>query len=139
MIQINDILSRKERSKRMSLIKSKWTRPEKLIHSYLKGNKINHEMHPKINGSPDMIIHKGKIALFIHGCFWHGCSLHSKIPSNNRDFWRKKIMNNKLRDKRNVKLLRKNGWKTIIIWEHEIPRNKPEKSLRKIINQFNLT
>jgi DNA mismatch endonuclease (patch repair protein) len=83
-----DIMSKKERSKRMSLIKSKWTRPERLVHNFLKGNKIRHEMHPKIVGSPDIILKDKKIAIFIHGCFWHGCKKCYRKPMNNKHSWK---------------------------------------------------
>ena len=129
-------MSRKERSKRMSLIKSKWTRPERLVHNYLKGYKIKHIMHSKINGSADIIIPSKKIAIFIHGCFWHGCKTCYQKPVNNRKFWVNKIKKNIQRDERNVRLSKKNGWKVKIVWECEIPRRDPEESLRKLMRNL---
>lgn len=131
-----DILTKPERSQRMSLIRSKWTKPERWMHDYLKGNKIKHKMYPDIRGSPDIIIPDKKIAIFLHGCFWHKCPLHYKEPSNNKMFWRNKVVSNINRDKKNELFLRKNGWKVIKIWEHEVHRNKPRDSIRKIIREL---
>lgn len=130
---MSDIMSQEERSHRMSLIRSKWTSPEKWMHNYLKGNKIKHIMHPKVKGSPDILIPEKRLAIFIHGCFWHGCKKHSKIPQNNKEFWENKIKKNKERDKKNLKELKKQGLKTLTIWECEIPRHHPHESLKKII------
>ena len=129
-----DILSKEDRSKRMSLIRSKWTKPEKWLHNYLKGRKIKHKMHPKIVGSPDIILPDKKLALYIHGCFWHGCKRCYRKPTNNGEFWKNKLINNIKRDKKNQKNLRKAGWKVKIIWEHQIPRHKPKTALRKIVD-----
>ncbi len=118
-----DIFSKKKRSWIMSRIKSKWTSQEKKIHNYLKSKKIKHKMHPKIGGSPDIIIPDKKIAIFLHGCFWHKCPRHYRKPENNREFWVSKINKNVIRDRKNIRLLRKSGWKTVTIWEHEIKNN----------------
>ena len=117
-----DIMSKEERSKRMSLIRSKWTNPEKLVHNYLKGNKIRHKMHPKTNGSPDIIIPEKKIAIFIHGCFWHGCKNCYRKPVNNKKFWEDKIKRNIERDKSNAKSLKKQGFKVITLWECDLKK-----------------
>jgi len=77
-------------------------------------------MHPKIAGSPDIIIREKKIAVFLHGCFWHGCKKCYRPPKSNKTFWKTKVQNNIKRDLKNEKLLRRNGWKIIRIWEHEI-------------------
>jgi DNA mismatch endonuclease (patch repair protein) len=58
--------------------------------------------------------------LFIHGCFWHGCPKHSVAPSENADFWREKIRNNRKRDRLQRKSLRKQGWVVVAVWEHSL-------------------
>lgn len=116
-----DIMSKEDRSKRMSLIRSKWTKPERLIHNFLKGNRISHKMHPKIAGSPDLIIPDKKLAIFINGCFWHGHVGCYKKPTNNKKFWKEKIKRNIERDRINIAVLRKSGWKTKVIWECKVP------------------
>ena len=69
---------------------------------------------------PDFVFPKKRVALFIDGCFWHGCPKHSVAPSKNADFWREKIRNNKKRDRLQRKGLRKQGWVVIAVWEHSL-------------------
>ena len=80
-------------------------------------------MHPKIAGSPDIILTDKKTAVFLHGCFWHKCPKHYKEPKSNKKYWLPKIEKNVLRDKMNMKLLKNNGWKVVRIWEHEIKKD----------------
>ena len=117
-----DNLTEEQRKKCMCSIKSKWTTQESKIHNFLKGNKIKHKMHPKIKGSPDIIIPNKKIAIFLQGCFWHKCPIHYKEPKSKKRYWVGKIKRNVLRDRNNVKLLKKQGWKVVIIWEHDLKR-----------------
>lgn len=121
-----DVFTKEKRSWIMSRIKSKWTTQEKKIHNYLKSKKIKHKMHPKIPGSPDIILPGKKIAIFLHGCFWHKCPRHYREPKSNRKYWLSKIDKNVERDKKNIKLLKRNGWKVIKIWEHDIVKNLEE-------------
>ena len=131
-----DILSKKGRSKRMSLIRSQWTKPELWIHNNLKGRKVKHKMHPKIVGSPDIIIPEKKMAIFIQGCFWHKCNKCYRKPKNNKSFWENKVKMNVKRDRKNQRDLRKNGWKVRVIWEHKIKRHKPQESTKSLLDQL---
>ena len=133
-----DIMSKKERSKRMSLIRGKWTKQEKLLHNYLKGHKTRHEMHPKMEGSPDIILKGKKVAIFLHGCFWHGCKKCYRKPVQNKQFWEKKLQYNMKKDRRNAKSLRKRGWKVVVVWEHEISRTRPRESLRNLCERIDI-
>ena len=106
----------------MSQIKGKWTKQEKLIHNYLKGKKIQHKMHPKIKGNPDIIFKKKKIAIFIDGCFWHGCPEHGRVPTTaNSWYWPEKIASNMRRDQDTNRALAEAGWTALRCWEHEDP------------------
>lgn len=107
----------------MSRVRSKWTKPEKLIHNHLKGRKIKHKMHPKMMGNPDILIPDLKRVIFIHGCFWHKCPKCYKPPETRKEYWIEKVEKNAARDKKNEKLLLKEGWKVVKIWEHEIREN----------------
>ncbi len=117
-----DILTKKERSKRMSLIRSKWTKQEKKVHNMLKGRKIKHKMHPKIPGNPDLLINSKK-AVFLHGCFWHKCPKHYKKPSSNKAYWMNKVEQNAKRDSKNKRILRSIGYNVASLWEHDINSN----------------
>jgi DNA mismatch endonuclease (patch repair protein) len=86
-------------------------------------------------GKPDFVFPKQKVILFVDGCFWHGCPKHSNMPKNNRPFWKKKLTGNVERDKNVSRKLRKQEWKVVRVWEHEL--NNPEKvvaKLRKVLS-----
>ena len=121
-----------ERSKRMSLIRSKWTKQEKKLHNFLKGNKVKHRMHPKLPGSPDILLPEKELAIFLHGCFWHKCPKCYREPQSRRNYWVPKIERNVRRDEKNKRLLRGQGLNTRTIWEHQI-EEAPIKAVQKIL------
>lgn len=118
-----DVFTKEKRSWIMSRIKGKWTKQEMLVHNWLKGNKIRHSMHPKIEGNPDIILKGSKTAIFIHGCFWHKCPKCNRYPKSNKKYWEPKLEKNKNRDRKNAARLKKSGWKVLVIWEHDLARN----------------
>jgi len=130
---MSDNLTKEQRSKTMSRIRSKWTKQEKSLHNRLKGLKIKHKMYPDIEGHPDIILKKKKVAVFLHGCFWHKCPKCYKEPKTDKKYWLLKIQNNVKRDKRNLKLLRKQGYKVVKLWEHDIKKDS-NKVYEKIKN-----
>ncbi len=73
---------------------------------------------------PDFVFPKLRLAVFVDGCFWHGCRLHGTKPRNNAAFWRKKFAANKARDRLVTRTLRQNGWRVLRIWEHELARKR---------------
>lgn len=74
-------------------------------------------------GKPDFIFLRRRIAMFIDGCFWHGCKKHWKVPGTNSLFWTKKIRSNIVRDRLITRALRKTGWTVIRVWEHDLERD----------------
>src|SRR5262245_47719097 len=76
--------------------------------------------HYPVKGKPDFVFLKHRIAVFVDGCFWHGCPLHSTLPRNNRALWLEKLEGNKSRDKRTTRSLRAQGWRVIRVWEHDL-------------------
>jgi len=114
----------------MSGIRSRWTAQERKMHNYLKGSRIKHKMHPKIEGSPDILLKDSKTAVFLHGCFWHKCPKCYIKPKTNKEYWIPKIERNTKRDQKNSRILRKNGFKVLKIWEHESKRN-----FKKVLNK----
>jgi len=76
--------------------------------------------HVAIEGNPDFVFPKLKIAVFADGCFWHGCRWHCRPPSSNCDYWYPKLARNKQRDRLNSIALRKRGWLVIRVWEHQL-------------------
>jgi len=71
-------------------------------------------------GKPDFVFHRQRVALFVDGCFWHGCPWHCRMPSTRRPYWLGKIKANKVRDHRIRRLLQSHGWTVIRVWEHQL-------------------
>jgi DNA mismatch endonuclease (patch repair protein) len=126
-----DVFSKKKRSEVMSLIRSKNTKPELYVRSFLHKKGYRFRLHQKnLPGSPDLVLKKHGVVIYVNGCFWHhhNCGKY-KIPKTNRKFWLNKFKNNKKRDRLNTLKLRKLGWKVYKIWECKI--NKQTQSLVK--------
>lgn len=83
-------------------------------------------------GKPDFVFLQLKLAVFVDGCFWHGCPKHATKPKNNRAFWRRKFSSNKRRDALVTRTLRRAGWRVLRIWEHELARVKQNNLIRRI-------
>lgn len=129
-----DVISKEKRSKIMSAIRSKNTKPEILLRKALWAKGIRYRVHygkEKI----DIAFPTQKIAVFIDGCFWHGCPLHSHIPKSNVEYWIPKLQRNINRDKAIEEKLKKEGWQVIRIWEHELKEPKGVEMIsEKLIN-----
>ncbi|MBI4324661.1 MAG: very short patch repair endonuclease [Chloroflexi bacterium] len=86
---------------------------------------------------PDFVFPKLKVAVFVDGCFWHGCLLHATKPATNRAFWRRKLAANKIRDRVVNRALRAHGWRVVRIWEHELAKKNRSRlvaRLRRFLN-----
>ncbi len=124
----------------MSKIRGRGTKPEELVRKFLfsKGfrYRINDKRYP---GRPDIVLPKYHTMIFVHGCFWHGhenCKA-ATLPETNTEFWRKKISENKVRDRNNIKKLRNESWNVIIIWQCEIKNKKNrDKRLELLIDDI---
>jgi DNA mismatch endonuclease, patch repair protein len=107
------------RSRIMASVGTRNTGPELFLRKALHRLGFRFRLHARdLPGSPDIILPKFKVAIFVHGCFWHahGCRL-STIPSTREIFWRAKFDANLARDQRNVEGLLKNGWRVITVWQ----------------------
>jgi DNA mismatch endonuclease (patch repair protein) len=130
-----DIVDRATRSRMMSGIRSKNTKPELVVRSYLHRAGLRFRLHANLPGRPDIVFPRYRAAVFVHGCFWHrheGCHNNS-IPQNRRDWWLAKFNANVARDRRNAIALREQGWRVITIWECET--QKPHK-LQRLAKQI---
>ena len=112
-----------QRSRNMSAIKSKNTKPEIAVRKVLHSMGYRFRLHGKdLPGSPDIVLPKYKTVIFVHGCFWHrheNCK-YATTPKTREEFWESKFKENVIRDKSNQKKLSAIGWKIIIVWECEI-------------------
>lgn len=115
-----DVVSAGTRSRMMSGIRSKGTKPEVLVRRALFAAGYRFRLHRRdLPGAPDVALPGRKVAIFVHGCFWHmhaGCK-NAKLPATRRDFWRAKLEGNVERDRRSVKALQSAGWRVLVVWE----------------------
>lgn len=118
-----DCFSAEKRSQVMAQIKSKGTQPEArlgaLLALWLPGEHIS-ESPKDIFGRPDFVIESAKIAVFLDGCFFHGCPKHYRQPVQNKEYWSAKVARNRQHDLLVTRTLKAEGWRVIRIWEHEL-------------------
>lgn len=133
-----DTLTKKERSARMRLIKSKDTQPEQVLRRLVWSLGYRYRKHHgDVPGRPDLTFIGRKRAIFLHGCFWHrhSCSSGERTPKSRTNFWREKFERNVARDKAVRRKLRSHGWQSLIVWECEL-RNvtRVEKRVRAFLD-----
>lgn len=105
----------------MSRIKGRDTGPELSLRHCVWALGLRYRLQYRIGRTrPDMVFVGAKLAVFVDGCFWHGCPLHSTMPKNNREFWEQKLRRNRERDAETTKQLEAESWRVLRIWEHEI-------------------
>ena len=114
-----DRVSKQKRSKIMAAIHSKNTKPEITLRKALWSNGFRYRIHYG-NEKIDIAFPSKKLAIFVDGCFWHGCPLHSHIPKSNIEYWQPKLKKNKQRDINTTRNLENKGWQVVRFWEHEI-------------------
>lgn len=115
-----DTLSPGERSKRMSLVRAKDTKPEMRVRKLIHSMGYRYRLHARdLPGCPDLVFRKRRKVIFIHGCFWHqhNCAMGNRMPKSRIEFWREKLLGNKERDINNRRQLKARGWSILIIWE----------------------
>ena len=122
-----DIYSKSKRSDIMSRVKNRRTAPEDQVAALLRQIGIKYRRNVKtLAGQPDFVIGSKKTVIFVNGCFWHGhhnCN-RAKRPDSNKAFWDKKIDTNRKRDRSNARMLRKQGWHIITIWQCRLRRKE---------------
>ena len=129
-----DSVSRTRRSAIMRAVRSRGNRGTEItLIRILRHHKITGwRRHLDVFGNPDFIFKKSKLALFVDGCFWHGCSQHCRMPKTNCGYWRPKITSNKRRDRSVNRALKKAGWRVVRIWEHELTRKNQHRCIARL-------
>lgn len=129
-----DVYDKAKRSEVMSRIRGHGNKGTELaLMRLFRFNRINcWRRRQPVFGRPDFVFPRLRVAVFVDGCFWHGCPIHSNVPVNNRSFWEKKLLANKRRDRRVNRTLRAQGWIVLRIWEHDLTRRNQMKALRRI-------
>ena len=114
-----DIVDPAVRSRIMSKIRGKNTRPEMIVRRGLHARGFRYRLHDqRLPGRPDLVLPRRRAVILVHGCFWHGhnCPLF-KWPTSRPEFWKRKISGNKERDAGNLDQLLAGGWRVLVIWE----------------------
>lgn len=133
-----DWMTREQRSRNMAAIRSKGNKSTevalrfRMVRAGIRGWRTHARDLP---GRPDFVFDALKLAVFVDGCYWHGCPKCGHIPSQNRPYWSRKIEGNQTRDKRVRARLRRQGWSVIRIWEHEI-KYAPQKALKRLARKI---
>ena len=132
-----DVIDRATRSRMMSGIRGRDTKPELIVRKYLHAHGLRYRIAPKnLPGKPDIVLPKYHAVVFVHGCFWHrheGCR-YTATPATNPDFWQSKFDANIARDKRAYEQLACLGWCVIVIWECELTT----ESLQALVTEIRL-
>ena len=133
-----DNLSKEVRSKNMSHIRSKNTKPEEAVRKYLFSKGLRYRKNVrKLPGCPDIVLPKYKAVIFVHGCFWHMHDCERFVwPASNEEYWHKKLTGNVERDKNNQEMLQDMGWRVLIIWECELKKKNAEENLRQLYDSI---
>lgn len=139
-LSLADTKSDAERSRNMAAVRNANTRPETLLRRKVwrtglrfftsRGWKALTGM--KLPGSPDLIFPRARVAVFVDGCFWHGCPLHYTAPEDNNEFWQRKLAQNLKRDREVDAALTEAGWRVVRIWEHELRKTELDKVVENL-------
>jgi DNA mismatch endonuclease (patch repair protein) len=130
-----DVVDKATRSRMMAGIRGRDTKPERIVRSYLHGAGLRFRLKSALPGKPDIVLPKYRAAVFVHGCYWHrhkDCRF-ATTPSSNKKFWLGKFAANVERDKKVKMLVRKLGWRHLVIWECQLTPRALESLRRKII------
>jgi DNA mismatch endonuclease (patch repair protein) len=131
---VADTFNKAERSRIMAAVRSRGNKATELIllELFRAAGLKGWRRHAAIFGRPDFVFAKQRVAVFVDGCFWHGCAKHCRMPASNRKYWVGKIDRNVQRDRTTRKALRAKGWKVIRVWEHELKR-RPRGAVGRIV------
>ena len=134
-----DIMTKEERSIRMSRIHSASTKPEIKLRRALWRIGFRYKVNDKkLPGKPDIVLPKYHTVVFVHGCFWHGhkgCPT-SHIPETNTEFWKAKITRNQERDQEVWRQLEAKGWSVIIVWECQLNKAAQDETIGRVRSEI---
>jgi|SRR5579875_251787 len=132
---MTDVVDRATRSRMMSGIRGRDTKPEIIVRKFLHAQGFRYRVAPKkLPGKPDVVLPKYRVAIFVHGCFWHrhrNCKF-ATIPASNAAFWQSKFEENIARDKHVLARLRRLGWRVFTVWSCSITEPKMRTLARRI-------
>src|SRR5436190_2173126 len=117
-----DSVTKEKRSQIMAAVRSRGNKATemRLAEIFRKHGIKGWRRHLLLPGNPDFVFRKGRLAVFVDGCFWHGCRWHCRMPQDNRPYWKRKISSNVARDRLTTRALRRIGWRVIRVWQHSL-------------------
>jgi DNA mismatch endonuclease (patch repair protein) len=130
-----DVLNLEQRRRCMAAVRAKDTVPELRLRCQLHALGYRFRLHAAaLPGKPDLVFPGRRVAIFVHGCFWHrhNCKAGRSLPATRAEFWSKKLTANRERDKSNLRHLHELGWRVFVVWECEIRKQDIEKLLRNL-------
>lgn len=134
-----DVVTPEVRSRMMSGIRGKDTKPEMIIRRGLHARGFRYRLHDRtLPGKPDLVFPKYRAVIFVHGCFWHGHDCHLfKWPKTRVEFWREKIEGNVRRDAKSEKAILDLGWRIYRVWECEL-KGKPSLEVENLVRTVSI-
>ncbi|WP_287597528.1 very short patch repair endonuclease [Thermomonas sp.] len=131
-----DVVDQAARSRMMSGIRGKDTKPELAVRSALHRAGLRFRLHAKLPGKPDLVLPKYRTVVFVHGCFWHRHEVcrYATTPASNAEFWRDKFAANVSRDAKVVEQLESQGWRVLVIWSCQLD----DSSLQGLVTEIRM-
>ena len=130
-----DVFTKAKRSAVMALIRSRGNRDTELrmIALFREHGITGWRRGVRLFGKPDFVFRAGRIAVFVDGCFWHGCPRHATMPASNRAFWKAKLARNAARDRAVTRTLRKAGWRVLRVWECALTAKRRSRTAQRCL------
>lgn len=126
-----DVLTPEQRRHCMSQVRDRDTKPELSLRKALWARGLRYRLRYSLPGRPDLVFVGARVAVFVDGCFWHGCPDHATQPATNSPFWADKLRANVERDQRVNATLRTLGWEVIRLWQHDVEQ-RLEASVERV-------
>ena len=138
---MTDVFSVRKRSDIMSRVRGEGNRATEMAMVVLFGRHgiTGWRRHASVFGKPDFVFPRHRLAIFVDGCFWHACPLHRTPPTTNVAFWREKLARNRARDRLVTRTLKRQGWRVLRAWQHELTRRNEQNLVRRIRKVLPLT
>lgn len=129
----NDVLTEAQRRLCMTRNQGRDTKPEVALRKACWSLGYRYRLQARLPGRPDFVFSRQRVAVFVDGCFWHGCPTHYQAPATRAEFWKLKLARNQQRDAMVTQQLTAAGWRVIRIWEHTVSQTIDE-AVREVVN-----
>lgn len=133
---VTDTLSVAERSARMALVRGSGSNAERKLNGILR-SALGYRRklltnYSQLIGHPDIVVPSLRLVVFVHGCFWHSCPVHGRVPKSREEFWLPKLVANARRDQAVARTLRRSGWAVWTVWEHDLTDSRANATSQRL-------